>query len=40
MQEISGASEIEVSVEEAGIKSMIVEDNGNGIRFDELPLLP
>lgn len=34
----SGASEIEVSVEEAGIKSMIVEDNGNGIRFDELPL--
>ena len=34
----SGASDIEVSVEEAGIKSMIVEDNGNGIRFDELPL--
>ena len=34
----SGASEIEVSVEEAGIKSMIVEDNGNGIRFNELPL--
>ena len=34
----SGADNIEVSVEEAGIKSMIVEDNGNGIRFDELPL--
>ncbi|KLI26480.1 DNA mismatch repair protein MutL [Brachyspira hyodysenteriae] len=34
----SGASNIEVSVEEAGIKSMIVEDDGNGIRFDELPL--
>lgn len=34
----SGADNIEVSVEEAGIKSMIVEDNGIGIRFDELPL--
>ena len=34
----SGASNIEVSVEEAGIKSMIVEDDGNGIRFNELPL--
>ena len=34
----SGASNIEVSVEEAGIKSMIVEDDGNGIHFDELPL--
>ncbi|WP_157153244.1 DNA mismatch repair endonuclease MutL [Brachyspira murdochii] len=34
----SGASDIEVSVEEAGIKSMIVEDNGDGIHFDELPL--
>lgn len=34
----SGADNIEVSVEEAGIKSMIVEDNGSGIRFDELPL--
>ena len=34
----SGADNIEVSVEEAGIKSMIVEDNGDGIRFEELPL--
>ena len=34
----SGADNIEVSVEEAGIKSMIVEDNGEGIRFEELPL--
>ncbi|MBW5389541.1 DNA mismatch repair endonuclease MutL [Brachyspira hampsonii] len=34
----SGASNIEVSVEEAGIKSMIVEDDGIGIRFNELPL--
>ncbi|WP_300368145.1 DNA mismatch repair endonuclease MutL [Brachyspira sp.] len=34
----SGASDIEVFVEEAGIRTMIVEDNGNGIRFDELPL--
>ncbi len=34
----SGADNIEISVEEAGIKSMIVEDNGEGIRFDELPL--
>ncbi|ASJ22443.1 DNA mismatch repair endonuclease MutL [Brachyspira hampsonii] len=34
----SGASNIEVSVEEAGIKSMIVEDDGSGIRFNELPL--
>ncbi|WP_295157944.1 DNA mismatch repair endonuclease MutL [uncultured Brachyspira sp.] len=34
----SEASDIDVSVEEAGIKSMIVEDNGNGIRFNELPL--
>lgn len=34
----SGADDIEVSVEEAGIKSMIVEDNGDGIRFEELPL--
>ncbi|CRF32487.1 DNA mismatch repair protein MutL [Brachyspira suanatina] len=34
----SGASNIEVSVEEAGIKSMIVEDDGNGIRFNELTL--
>ncbi|MEI0567633.1 DNA mismatch repair endonuclease MutL [Brachyspira pulli] len=34
----SVASNIEVSVEEAGIKSMIVEDDGNGIHFDELPL--
>ncbi len=34
----SGANNIEVSVEEAGIKSMIVEDNGDGIRFEELPL--
>ncbi|WP_020003371.1 DNA mismatch repair endonuclease MutL [Brachyspira innocens] len=34
----SGASDIEISVEEAGIKSMIVEDNGYGIHFDELPL--
>ena len=34
----SGADNIEVSVEEAGIKTMIVEDNGSGIAFDELPL--
>lgn len=34
----SGADNIDVSVEEAGIKSMIVEDNGEGIRFEELPL--
>lgn len=34
----SGADNIEVSIEEAGIKSMIVEDNGVGIRFEELPL--
>ena len=34
----SGADNIEVSVEEAGIKRMIVEDNGDGIRFEELPL--
>ena len=34
----SRADNIEVSVEEAGIKSMIVEDNGDGIRFEELPL--
>ncbi|WIH89045.1 DNA mismatch repair endonuclease MutL [Brachyspira pilosicoli] len=34
----SGADNIEVSVEEAGIKTMIVEDNGSGISFDELPL--
>ena len=34
----SGADNIEVSVEEAGIKSMIVEDNGSGIHFSELPL--
>ena len=34
----SGADNIEVSVEEAGIKTMIVEDNGSGIDFDELPL--
>ena len=34
----SGADNIEVSIEEAGIKSMIVEDNGDGIRFEELPL--
>ena len=34
----SGADNIEISVEEAGIKSMIVEDNGEGIRFEELPL--
>lgn len=27
----SGADNIEVSVEEAGIKTMIVEDNGSGI---------
>ena len=34
----SGADNIEVRVEEAGIKTMIVEDNGSGIAFDELPL--
>ncbi|WP_157147540.1 DNA mismatch repair endonuclease MutL [Brachyspira pilosicoli] len=34
----SGADNIEVSVEEAGIKIMIVEDNGSGIAFEELPL--
>ncbi|TKZ35063.1 DNA mismatch repair endonuclease MutL [Brachyspira catarrhinii] len=34
----SGADNIDVSVEDAGIKSMIVEDNGEGIRFEELPL--
>lgn len=34
----SGADNIEVSVEEAGIKTMIVEDNGGGIAFEELPL--
>ncbi|MEI0529989.1 DNA mismatch repair endonuclease MutL [Brachyspira pilosicoli] len=34
----SGADNIEVSVEEAGIKTMIVEDNGSGIVFEELPL--
>ena len=34
----SCADNIEVSVEEAGIKSMIIEDNGRGINFDELPL--
>ena len=34
----SGADNIDVSIEEAGIKSMIVEDNGVGIRFEELPL--
>ena len=34
----SGADNIEVSVEEAGIKTMIVEDNGSGIAFEELPL--
>lgn len=34
----SGADNIEVYIEEAGIKSMIVEDNGRGIRFEELPL--
>ena len=34
----SCADNIEVSVEEAGIKSMIIEDNGSGINFDELPL--
>ena len=34
----SGADSIEVSVEEAGVRSMIVEDNGSGIKFDELPL--
>ena len=34
----SGADNIEISVEDAGIKSMIVEDNGEGIRFEELPL--
>lgn len=34
----SGADNIEVSVEEAGIKTMMVEDNGSGIAFEELPL--
>lgn len=34
----SGADNIEVRVEDAGIKTMIVEDNGSGIAFDELPL--
>lgn len=34
----SGADNIKVYIEEAGIKSMIVEDNGRGIRFEELPL--
>lgn len=34
----SGADNIEVSVEEAGIKTMIIEDNGSGIAFEELPL--
>lgn len=34
----SGADNIEVSVEDAGIKTMIVEDNGSGIAFEELPL--
>lgn len=34
----SGADSIEVYAEEAGIKSMIIEDNGNGIHFNELPL--
>lgn len=34
----SGADNIEVSIEEAGIKTMIVEDNGSGIAFEELPL--
>ena len=34
----SGADNIEVRVEEAGIKTMIVEDNGSGIVFEELPL--
>ena len=34
----SGADNIEVKVEDAGIKTMIVEDNGSGIAFDELPL--
>ena len=34
----SGADNIEVRVEDAGIKTMIVEDNGSGIAFEELPL--
>lgn len=34
----SGADNIEVSVEDAGIKTMIVEDNGSGIAFEELTL--
>lgn len=34
----SGSDNIKVYIEEAGIKSMIVEDNGRGIRFEELPL--
>lgn len=34
----SKADNIEVSTQESGIKSMIVEDNGEGIKFEELPL--
>lgn len=34
----SGADSIEVEVEEAGVRTMIVEDNGSGIKFEELPL--
>lgn len=34
----SNATKIEVTIEEAGIKTMSVEDNGNGIKFEDLPL--
>ena len=34
----SKADNIEVSTQESGIKSMIIEDNGEGIKFEELPL--
>ena len=34
----SKADNIEVYTQESGIKSMIVEDNGEGIKFEELPL--
>lgn len=34
----SNATKIEVHVEEAGIKTMTVEDNGDGIKFEDLPL--
>ena len=34
----SKADNIEVYTQESGIKSMVVEDNGEGIKFEELPL--